>query len=159
MKPNLKIAAAEAKPKIVTILGATGSVGRNALALVEGAREKFQVAVLTGNSNAKLLAEQARRVNAACATIADESKFSELKRELQGSGIKAMAGQKAIEEAATVAADLVISAIVGIAGLKPTLAAIKSGAAVGLANKESLVSSGKFFMEARHHHQYGWCKT
>ncbi len=126
----------------VTILGSTGSVGCNTIDLIERQPEAFSVEALTANGNAELLADQARRLSARLAVVADEARYSDLKRALQGSGVEAAAGREALIEAANRPADWVMAAIVGSAGLAPTLAAIRRGAIVALANKECLVSAG-----------------
>ncbi len=126
----------------VTILGSTGSVGCNTIDLIERHPEGFSVEALTANSNAELLADQARRLGARLAVVADEARYADLKRALQGSGIETAAGQEALIEAANRPADWVMAAIVGAAGLAPTLTAVRRGAIVALANKECLVSAG-----------------
>jgi 1-deoxy-D-xylulose-5-phosphate reductoisomerase len=126
----------------VTILGSTGSVGRNTIDLIERAPEAFAVEALTANGNAELLADQARRLGARLAVVADEGRYADLKRALAGSGVAAAAGREALIEAATCPAEWVMAAIVGAAGLAPTLAAVRRGAIVALANKECLVSAG-----------------
>jgi 1-deoxy-D-xylulose-5-phosphate reductoisomerase len=135
-------------PKRVTVLGSTGSVGRNTLDLVERNPSRFDVEALTANTNAALLAEQARRHRARLAVIADESRYGELKAALSGTGIEAAAGSAAVADAARRPSEWVMAAIVGAAGLEPTLAAVERGAVVGLANKESLVCAGDIVMKA-----------
>jgi len=97
---------------------------------------------LTARSNFKLLAEQARRLKPKMVVLSDKSFYRDLKRELAGSGVEVLAGAEALVEAASLNADWVMAAIVGTAGLAPTLAAIRHGAVVALANKECLVSAG-----------------
>ena len=126
----------------ITILGSTGSVGCNTIDLIERQPESFVVEALTANGNAQLLADQARRLSARLAVVADEASYPDLKRALEGSGIEAAAGHEALVEAANRPADWVMAAIVGAAGLAPTLAAVRRGAIVALANKECLVSAG-----------------
>ena len=126
----------------VTILGSTGSVGCNTIDLIERQPEAFSVEALTANENTELLADQARRLKARLAVVADKARYADLKRALQGSGIEAAAGREALIEAANQPADWVMAAIVGAAGLAPTLTAIRRGAIVALANKECLVSAG-----------------
>ena len=131
------------KPKRVTILGATGSVGESTLQLIEAAEPgEFEVVALTANVNAGALARAAIRVGAKLAVVADENRFSELKEALAGTAIAAAAGPDALLAAASEPTDWVMSAIVGTAGLNPTLAAIRQGATVALANKETLVCAG-----------------
>jgi 1-deoxy-D-xylulose-5-phosphate reductoisomerase len=136
----------------VTILGSTGSIGCNTLDLVERAAAAFEVEALVAGRNAALLAEQARRHRAKLAVIADDSEYRTLQDALGGTGIAAAAGARAVVEAAERPADWVMAAIVGAAGLAPTLAAIRRGAAVALANKEVLVCAGAVVMaEAQRH--------
>jgi 1-deoxy-D-xylulose-5-phosphate reductoisomerase len=130
----------------VSILGATGSVGRSTLSLIEENPEKFTVEALTANRDAEALAATARRVGAKLAVVADESAYGTLRAALSGSGIEAAAGPDAVTEAAARPADLVMAAIVGAAGLKPTLAACRSGATVAFANKECLVCAGPLML-------------
>lgn len=133
-------------PRSVTVLGATGSVGCNTVNLLLGQRDQFRVEALTGNRNAKRLAEQARQLGARIAVVADPGAYRELREELWGSGIEAAAGADAVVEAAMRPSDFVMAAIVGTAGLAPTLAAVRRGSIVGLANKECLVSAGAVVM-------------
>ncbi|MEQ8321574.1 MAG: 1-deoxy-D-xylulose-5-phosphate reductoisomerase [Rhodospirillales bacterium] len=139
------LAAESREPRSVTILGSTGSVGCNTIDLVMRSPERFQVDTLSGNSNVNLLAEQAIAVGASMAVIADEALYSDLKSALSGTGIEVAAGRTALIEAAMRPTDWVMAAIVGAAGLAPTLEAVRRGAIVGLANKECLVSAGEFF--------------
>lgn len=132
--------------KRIAILGATGSIGRSTLDLVEAAPERFAVTALTAATNVAQLADDARRTRAELAVIADESRLAELEAALAGSGIRAAAGEVALAEAAT-SADLVIAAIVGTAGLAPVMAAVRAGKTIGLANKEALVSAGELMLE------------
>ena len=126
----------------IAILGATGSVGRSTLDLVERSPERFEVVALTAQSNVDALAEAARRTGARLAVVADESCFADLADKLEGSGCRAAAGAEGLIEAAAGDADWVMAAIVGCAGLVPTMAAIEAGKTVALANKEALVTAG-----------------
>jgi len=139
--PSLQADAAPV-PRRITILGSTGSVGCNTLDLVDHNREVYAIEALTANGNVERLASQARRIGARLAVVADESRYADLKAALSGSGIEAAAGAAAVEEAASRPADWVMAAIVGAAGLAPTLAAVRRGAVVALANKETLVCAG-----------------
>lgn len=136
----------------ITVLGSTGSVGVNTLDLVDFARKRGEAEVaveaLTANSNVALLAEQARKFRPRFVAIGDASKGQELKSALSGEGIEIGAGPEAIEEAGARDAGWVMAAIVGAAGLKPTLNAAKRGAAIALANKECLVCAGDVVMDA-----------
>jgi 1-deoxy-D-xylulose-5-phosphate reductoisomerase len=140
------------RPRSVSVLGSTGSVGCNTIDLIERQRDAFVVEALTAHRNVDLLAEQARRLGARLAVIADPSRYAALRDALAGSGVEAAAGPEAVVDAAARPADWVMAAIVGAAGLAPTLAAIRRGAMVALANKEVLVCAGSLVMEeaARH---------
>src|ERR1700691_1919852 len=126
----------------VTILGSTGSVGCNTVELVEASPDAYAVEALVAYRNAELLAQQARRLNAKFAVVADESQYRILKEALAGSGIKTASGAQAVVEAASYPADWVMAAIVGSAGLAPTLEAVRRGVLVALANKEVMVWAG-----------------
>ncbi|UIJ94690.1 1-deoxy-D-xylulose-5-phosphate reductoisomerase [Sinorhizobium meliloti] len=134
----------------LTILGSTGSIGTSTLDVIErlGGRDRFEIAALTGNGNIPLLAEQARRIGAELAVTADEDRYGELKDALSGSGIEVAAGRSGLTEAAERDAGWIMAAIVGNAGLGPTLAAARRGADIALANKECLVSAGNLFIDA-----------
>lgn len=134
-------------PKSLTILGATGSVGESTLDLVRQNPESFNVVALTANSNVDYLATLAREFNAELAVVADESKYKDLQAALAGSGIACASGKAGLIEAAERKADIVMAAIVGAAGLRPTLAAVRRGATIALANKECLVCAGDLFMQ------------
>ena len=115
----------------------------NTVNLVELTPERFSVKALSANRNVFLLAEQARKLRAEIAVIADESCYRDLKKELSGHNVEVAAGRQAVIEAAMFPSDWVMSAIVGTAGLEPTFRAVERGAIIGLANKECLVSAGK----------------
>jgi 1-deoxy-D-xylulose-5-phosphate reductoisomerase len=134
--------------RTVTILGATGSVGQSTLDLVARHPESFEVLALTAFRDADGLAEAAIRVGAKRAVIGDEAAFALLRERLHGSGIEAACGSEAILEAAAAGADWTMAAIVGCAGLAPTMAALEQGRTVALANKEALVSAGAIMMQA-----------
>lgn len=144
--PNTRDVHAAPTKKSISVLGSTGSIGCNTIDLIERSPERFSVKALTANHNVTLLAEQARRLRASLAVVADETRYGLLKQALAGSGIEVAAGRQAIIEAAELESDFVMACIVGAAGLEPTLAAVRRGAAVGLANKECLVSAGDLFM-------------
>lgn len=133
-------------------MGATGSVGTSTLDLIEREGESHQVLALTANSDVSGLATAARRVRAKRAVLADESRLNALRDALAGSGIEAAAGPEAVCEAARMGADWTMAAIVGTAGLNPTLAALEGGATVALANKEALVSAGAVMTSAATRH-------
>ncbi len=132
--------------RTVTILGSTGSVGCNTVELVEAEAGRFVVEALSANRNVELLAAQALRLRPRLAVVADESAYKDLKKALSGSNIEVAAGAEAVVEAASRPSDWVMAAIVGAAGLQPTLAAVRRGATVGLANKETLVCAGALVM-------------
>lgn len=132
----------------VTILGATGSVGRSTLDLIERDPERFEVLAVTAHRDVDGLAEAARRVGARRAVIADPALLETLRAALSGSGTEAAAGEDAVLDAAGGGADWTMAAIVGTAGLTPTMAAIRGGRTVALANKEALVSAGRLMIEA-----------
>ena len=139
--------AASATARSVTVLGATGSIGDSTMDLLRGARDRYRVEALTGNSNVQGLAKLAREFNVRFAAVADPARLSELREALAGTGIEYGAGESAIIEAAARPADWVMAAVSGAAGLKPALAAVDRGATVALANKECLVCAGDFFMD------------
>ena len=130
----------------ITLLGATGSIGRSAADVIVTASDLFEVHAVTAHSSAAKLAETARKLRARRAVVADEVSFKALRDELFGSGIAAGAGAAAVEEAAAEPVDIVLSAIVGAAGLKATAAAIRAGSDIALANKECLICAGSAFM-------------
>ncbi len=126
-------------PRRVTVLGSTGSIGCNTVDLLARYDSTFEIEALVAGTNVTLLAEQARRLRARRAVVADASLYAALKEALAGSDCEAAAGPEAVIEAAEMPAAWVMSAMVGAAGLEPTLAAIRRGAIVALANKECLV--------------------
>jgi 1-deoxy-D-xylulose-5-phosphate reductoisomerase len=130
----------------VTILGATGSIGRSATDVLLQHPDRFKVAAVVGGQNAAELAATATRLGADFAALADESRGPELKAALAGTGIACGAGASAVLEAVEREADTVIAAIAGVAGLGPTHAALKPGRRLALANKESLVCAGDALM-------------
>lgn len=140
--------ASETAPQRLTILGATGSIGTSTLDLIGRHADRFDVVAVTANSNADALAAIAKRHRARRAVVADPTQYQVLKAALAGSGIEAAAGAEAVVEAARLPADCVLGAIVGAAGLAPTLAAVAQGCRIALANKECLVSAGGVFMRA-----------
>jgi 1-deoxy-D-xylulose-5-phosphate reductoisomerase len=132
--------------RTVTVLGATGSVGMSTVDLLKRGNGKYRVEAVTANKNAEDLAKIARELNARVAVVADPSAYRELKDALSGTGIQAASGEAAVIEAAERPADWLMAAVSGAVGLKPTLAAVKRGATVALANKECLVCAGGVFM-------------
>ena len=130
----------------ISIFGATGSVGTSTLDLIRLERDKYRVLALTANNNAPGLAALAIEFDAEYAVLADGRNLAELKHLLHGTSTKALAGSEALLEMAALGADWTMAAIVGCAGLRPTLAALKYGKTVALANKEALVSAGSLMM-------------
>jgi 1-deoxy-D-xylulose-5-phosphate reductoisomerase len=133
----------------VSIFGATGSVGSSTLDLIRANAEKYRVVALTAHNNVDKLASLAKEFNAQMAVISDESCLGALQDALSGTGIAFAAGEGALVEAASRDdVDWSMASIVGCAGLAPTMAALKQGKYVGLANKEALVSAGALMMAA-----------
>ena len=132
--------------KSVTVLGATGSIGRSTAALLDGGG--FAVEALVAGRDAVGLAAQARRLGARLAVVADETCLPALREALQGSGIEAAGGEAAVLEAASRPVDWTMAAIVGAVGLASTLAALRRGGTLALANKESLVCAGPIVLDA-----------
>jgi 1-deoxy-D-xylulose-5-phosphate reductoisomerase len=133
--------------KKVSIFGATGSIGQNTIDLIARAPDAYDVVALTGASNIAQLAEDAQRLNAQLAVTAHEHLLDDLRDALSGTGVEAAAGTQAINEAAAHPADWVMSAIIGAAGLAPGVEALKQGATLALANKESLVCAGQLMLD------------
>jgi 1-deoxy-D-xylulose-5-phosphate reductoisomerase len=133
-------------PRSVSILGATGSIGSSTVDLLKRGNGRFRVEALTAHKNGAALAKLARELDAKFAAVSDHGAYQELKSELSGTGIEAAAGTDAVAEAARRPAEWVVGAIMGTAGLEPSLAAIERGATLALANKESLVCAGSLFM-------------
>lgn len=139
--------------KGVAILGSTGSIGRQALDVITLSPERFRVEVLTAQRNADLLIEQARAFQPNAVVIADESLYPKVKEALSDTFVKVYTGQKALQEVVTMdGIDIVLTALVGFAGLYPTLAAIHAGKPIALANKETLVVAGALVTEAARQH-------
>jgi 1-deoxy-D-xylulose-5-phosphate reductoisomerase len=134
--------------RTISIFGATGSVGTSTLDLVRRDRGAFAVQALTAHGDVDGLAKLAREFDAKLAVIADERRYEDLKVALSGTGTRVAAGKQALVEAADLDPDWTMAAIVGCAGLEPTMAAIEHGRTVALANKESLVSAGALMMAA-----------
>ena len=136
----------------VSIFGATGSIGQNTIDLIRRAPDDYDVVALTGAGNIAQLAADAIDLGADIAITAHDARLDDLRAALQGSGVRAAAGANAIREAATRPADWVMSAIVGAAGLAPGVEALKQGATLALANKESLVCAGRLMLETAQTH-------
>ncbi|MGY8951890.1 MAG: 1-deoxy-D-xylulose-5-phosphate reductoisomerase, partial [Flavobacteriales bacterium] len=130
--------------KGIAILGSSGSIGTQALDVIENQAEHFHVEVLTVYKNADLLIEQAKKFKPNAVVIVDESKFKKVKEALWNDDIKVFAGRDSLSQVVEMdGIDLVLTALVGYAGLKPTLAAINAGKSIALANKETLVVAGE----------------
>jgi 1-deoxy-D-xylulose-5-phosphate reductoisomerase len=136
------------RPRGVTILGSTGSVGQSTVDLIARDPESYRVEALVAGNSVEALAEQARRLRARMAVVANEQRYRALKDALVGTSIEAAAGPAAVIEAAARPAEWVMAAVVGFAGLESTLVAARRGAMVALANKEALVCAGRLLIEA-----------
>jgi 1-deoxy-D-xylulose-5-phosphate reductoisomerase len=134
--------------KRIAIFGSTGSIGTQALDVISAHADKFSAEVLTAQSNHELLIQQALKFNPNCVVIGDDKKYHVVKEALANTDVKVFAGEKALEEVAAMDCyDMMLAAIVGFAGLKPTLQAIENGKAIALANKETLVVAGDIVMQ------------
>ncbi|MDD2489140.1 MAG: 1-deoxy-D-xylulose-5-phosphate reductoisomerase [Bacteroidales bacterium] len=130
--------------KRVAIIGSTGSIGKQTLEVIEHHKNKFSVEVLTANKQADLLIEQALKFDPNAVVIADKSQYIKVKEALSKTDIKVFAGQESIEDIVQMETiDIVLMALVGFAGLKPTLKAIEAGRPIALSNKETLVVAGE----------------
>ena len=139
----------EEKKRGIAILGSTGSIGTQALDVIESQADQFSVEVLTAGSNADLLIEQARKFKPNAVVIGDESKYSAVSDALWDEGIKVYAGAEALEQVVEMeSVDVALTALVGFAGLKPTMKAIAAGKQIALANKETLVVAGELVTKA-----------
>jgi 1-deoxy-D-xylulose-5-phosphate reductoisomerase len=143
---TVEVERGAAAPRRISVLGATGSIGESTLDLIGRDPSSYRVVALTGGHNAARLAELAVLHRAELAVLADPNGYAALRDALAGTGIEAGAGEEALLEAASRPADWVMAAIVGAAGLKPTLRAVRQGTLTALANKECLVSAGDIFM-------------
>ncbi len=139
-------------PKRVVVLGATGSVGRTALAVIAEHPDLFRVEALVTGRDVEALAQLARTYHPKMVAIADEAGASALKTALSGTGIDTGAGAQAVIDAACIDCDIVVAGIVGTSGLLPTFAAVKQGRTIALANKECLVCAGEAFMAGVEHY-------
>lgn len=128
----------------IAILGSTGSIGRQALEVIAANPDAFQVEVLTANANAELLIQQAKQFKPNAVVICDELQYKQVKDELWDEGIKVYAGKASLEQVVLMETiDIVLTAIVGYAGLRSTIKAIEAGKTIALANKETLVVAGE----------------
>ncbi len=139
--------SSEIVKKRIAIFGSTGSIGTQALEVIASNPDKFSAEVLTAHHNDELLVQQALKFNPNVVVIGDEKKYQKVKEALAGTDVKVFTGEKALEEVAAMDCyDLMLAAIVGYAGLRPTLQAIDNGKAIALANKETLVVAGEIIM-------------
>ena len=147
---SVNTSSARAKPasavRSITLLGATGSIGTSTVDLIKRGKGRYRVEAVVANKNAVQLAQIARDIGARFAVVSDASAYKDLKDALSGTGIEAASGEAALLEAAERPAEWVMGAMSGAVGLKPTLAALKRGATVAIANKECLVCAGGVFM-------------
>ncbi len=147
VRPRSRSQGTVPSPKRLSILGATGSIGRSCAQVIAAAPGRFSVVSLAGGRDGAALAKRAIELGAEFVALADPAGYPDLKAGLAGCAVEIAAGPEAVEEAALREADLVVSAIVGAAGLRPTFAAIAAGRTVALANKETLVCAGEVVME------------
>ncbi|WP_153800962.1 1-deoxy-D-xylulose-5-phosphate reductoisomerase [Foetidibacter luteolus] len=134
--------------KRIAIFGSTGSIGTQALEVIKANPDKFAAEILTAHTNDELLVQQALEFNPNIVVIGDEKKYQKVKDALKATGSKVFAGEQALDEVAAMDNyDLMLAAIVGYAGLKPTLQALENGKPVALANKETLVVAGDIVMQ------------
>ncbi len=141
---HIKINSMEKERKKIAILGSTGSIGTQALEVASQFPDLLQVEVLTAHSNADLLIQQAKEFQPNVVVIGDESRYEYVKQALWNDDVKVYCGAKALEDAVTMGCvDVVLSSIVGVAGLAPTFKAIEAGKQIALANKETLVVAGE----------------
>jgi len=145
--PAIEAKAAKARMRL-TILGATGSIGKSTLDLVARRPDAFEIVALTAQTSVAELAKAARETGARLAVVGDKERYGELKALLAGTPTRVAAGPEAVVAAAAEPADCVLAAIVGAAGLEPTFEAVRQGRRLALANKECLVSAGEVFMSA-----------
>ena len=149
---KLKAKRPQAPPRVVSILGSTGSIGVSTLDLIRGERDRFQVAALTARTRWQDLVKQAIEFQPEFVAIGDEAHGDNVRDALASYDIEVGVGDSAVREAAARDADWVMAAIVGSAGLAPTLEAARRGATIALANKECLVCAGDFFLEQAERH-------
>jgi 1-deoxy-D-xylulose-5-phosphate reductoisomerase len=144
--PLRKLNGKPVEARVVSVLGATGSIGDSTMDLIRRGGERYRVEAITANSNVEALAKLAREFDVRFAAVADGTKLGELREALSGTGIECGAGENAVIEAAARPADWIMAAVSGAAGLKPALAAVDRGTTIALANKECLVCAGDIFM-------------
>ena len=155
MSKEKRAMKSEIKKKQIAILGSTGSIGTQALQVIEEHSDLYEVYCLTANNKVELLAEQAHKFHPAAVVIANEARYEELRQLLSDlPDVKVYAGAQALDEIVeAIPIDIVLTAMVGFAGLSPTIHAIKAHKTIALANKETLVVAGELICElaTRHH--------
>jgi 1-deoxy-D-xylulose-5-phosphate reductoisomerase len=140
--------ADQSTKKRIALFGSTGSIGTQALEVIRSNSDRFEVEILTAQTNYELLIKQALEFKPNAVVIGDETRYEKLREALSATDVKVFAGESALEEVADFDTyDMMLAGIVGFAGLKPTLKAVEKGKAVGLANKETLVVAGDIVME------------
>jgi 1-deoxy-D-xylulose-5-phosphate reductoisomerase len=135
------------KQKTISILGSTGSIGVQTLQVIDSIKESYRIGFLTANNNIDLLAQQIKKYNPVGIVVRDKDACKELHRKIDFNGITLCGKEGLLEAAGDSINDIVLSALVGFSGVEPTLSAIKAGTTIALANKETLVSAGKFIIE------------
>ncbi|MGC6485901.1 MAG: 1-deoxy-D-xylulose-5-phosphate reductoisomerase [Candidatus Puniceispirillales bacterium] len=139
-----------ADQRTLTVLGATGSIGTSTLDLVRRYPDRFRITALTAGRDSVALAELALEFRPDHVAVADMAAFDDLRQRLSGSGIEVHGGEEAVADLAALEADITVSAITGMAGLMPTMAAVRRGGTIAIANKEAVVTAGSFLLaEAR----------
>ena len=134
--------------KTLSVLGSTGSVGTQTIDIIAENQNDYHVTALIGGRNVALLAAQARKFRPEITVISEDALLGELREALAGSGLACAAGRQSVLEAAALKVDWTMSAITGLAGLEPTLAAVRHGGTIAFACKEALVSAGDVFLRA-----------
>src|SRR5690606_34881514 len=148
-----KLAVNMEETKGVAVLGATGSIGTQALEVIRAHSDLFSVKVLTGQNNADLLIRQALEFRPEVVVIGDETRNKDVVKALAGTGVEVQCGKTMLGEAVQrESVDVVLTALVGSAGLEPTILAIQAGKDIALANKETLVVGGSLVMDLAQRH-------
>ncbi len=134
--------------RTVTVLGSTGSIGENTLAVLAQHEDSFRVAGLTAGARWERLVEQARRWRPQVVALSDPAAATQAEAALDGAGCRVLAGPEGVAEVAGLGADIVVNAVVGVAGLVPTIRALEARSRLALANKESMVAGGPVVIQA-----------
>jgi 1-deoxy-D-xylulose-5-phosphate reductoisomerase len=144
--------------KRIAVLGSTGSIGTQALEVISNNPDKFEIEVLTAQKNVDLLIDQALRLRPKHVVITDKQKYSKLKNDLSGLPVKVHTGEDSLKKVVNLdSVDMVLTAIVGFAGLFPTISAIQTGKDIALANKETLVVAGELVTRLAHENKVTSC--